>query len=185
MQCQASEPTDGDVVARVRSGDRDAYRILVKRYQDLLYRHALRMTGHADVAADLVQSSLVKAYTHIDRCRNPERFGAWLFRILANRCKDHLKSRRRRDASLDADPIPQARSNDDPALDAERLELRDLLQAALRKLPEIQREAFLLKHVEGRSYEEISEMLDVSIPALKMRVLRAREALRAELEEVL
>ena len=90
MEQQPTEPTDGNVVARVRAGDRDAYRILVRRYQDVLYRHALRMTGAADVAADLVQSALVKAYTHIDRCRDPERFGAWLFRILANRCKDHL-----------------------------------------------------------------------------------------------
>lgn len=185
MEQQPTEPTDGNVVARVRAGDRDAYRILVRRYQDVLYRHALRMTGAADVAADLVQSALVKAYTHIDRCRDPERFGAWLFRILANRCKDHLKSRRRRDVSLDSDSIPPARSNEDPALDTERHELRRLIEAALRKLPEIQREAFLLKHVEGRSYDEISEMLDVSVPALKMRVLRAREALRAELEEVL
>lgn len=185
MQPHAAEPGDGEVVARVRAGDRDAYRLLVRRYQDVLYRHALRMTSHADTAADLVQGAFVKAYTHIHRCRDPERFGAWLFRILANRCKDHLKSRRRKDVSLDSDPIPPARSDHDPALDTERLELRRLLQAALQKLPDIQREAFLLKHVEGRSYEEISEMLDVSVPALKMRVLRAREALKAELEEVL
>ncbi|HEX6937882.1 MAG TPA: sigma-70 family RNA polymerase sigma factor [Longimicrobiales bacterium] len=185
MQGPSIEPSDGAVVTRVMAGDRDAYRILVQRYQDGLYRHALRMTSHADVAADLVQGALVKAYTHLHRCRDPERFGAWLFRILANRCKDHLKSRRRRDVSLDAESAPPARSPEDPELDAERLELRHHLQAALERLPDIQREAFLLKHVEGLSYEEISEMLDVSVPALKMRVLRAREALRAVLEEVL
>lgn len=185
MQDHSTEPSDGAIVARVRAGDRDAYRILVRRYQDGLYRHALRMTSHADTAADLVQGALVKAYTHIHRCRDPERFGAWLFRILANRCKDHLKSRRRKDVSLEADHVPPARSTEDPELDTERLELRTLLQAAIERLPDIQREAFLLKHVEGRSYEEISEMLDVSVPALKMRVLRAREALKAELEEVL
>ncbi len=185
MQDHATGPTDGDVVARVKAGDRDAYRILVRRYQDVLYRHALRMTSQADTASDLVQAALVKAYTHIHRCREPERFGAWVFRILANRCKDHLKSSRRKDVSLDTDPIPPARSDEDPSLDTERLELRRLLQTALGKLPDIQREAFLLKHVEGRSYEEISELLNVSVPALKMRVLRAREALKAELEEVL
>lgn len=185
MQHSPTEPSDAAVVARVRAGDREAYRILVRRYQDGLYRHALRMIGHADAAADLVQGALVKAYSHIHRCRDPERFGAWLFRILANRCKDHLKSRRRRDVSLDSVDMPTARSAENPALDAERLELRELLGRALEKLPHIQREAFLLKHVEGLSYEEISERLDVSIPALKMRVLRAREALRAQLEEVL
>lgn len=185
MQHSPTEPSDAAVIARVRAGDREAYRILVRRYQDGLYRHALRMIGHADTAADLVQGALVKAYSHIHRCRDPERFGAWLFRILANRCKDHLKSRRRRDVSLDSMEMSTARSAENPALDAERLELRELLGRALEKLPYIQREAFLLKHVEGLSYEEISERLDVSIPALKMRVLRAREALRAQLEEVL
>lgn len=185
MQDPSTEPSDAAVVAMVKAGDREAYRILVRRYQDGLYRHALRMIGHADTAADLVQGSLVKAYAHIHRCRDPERFGAWVFRILANRCKDHLKSRRRKDVSLDAGDVPPARSNQNPARDVERLELRELLARALEKLPGIQREAFLLKHVEGLSYEEISQRLDVSIPALKMRVLRAREALRAELEEVL
>lgn len=185
MQDPLTEPSDGAVVALVKAGDREAYRILVRRYQDVLYRHALRMIGHADTAADLVQGALVKAYAHIHRCRDPERFGAWVFRILANRCKDHLKSRRRKDVSLDTGDVPPARSNENPVRDVERLELRELLRRAIEKLPVIQREAFVLKHVEGLSYEEISQRLDVSIPALKMRVLRAREALMAELEEVL
>lgn len=180
------EPNDGQVVARVIAGDREAYRVLVQRYQDMLYRHAARMTGHSDVAADLVQTALVKAYTQIDRCRKPDRFGAWLFRILANCCKDHLKDRRRRDVSLDAYPEPvAARERSNPAVELERSELGVVIERALAMLPDIQREAFLLKHVEGLSYEEISEMLDVSISALKMRVLRAREALKSVLEEVL
>lgn len=139
MQESPTEPSDGAVVARVKAGDREAYRILVRRYQDGLYRHALRMIGHADTAADLVQGALVKAYSHIHRCRDPERFGAWLFRILANRCKDHLKSRRRKDVSLDSVDVPPARSAENPALDAERQELRKLLRRALDRLPPIQR----------------------------------------------
>lgn len=180
-----TEATDADAVARVRRGDRDAFRLLVHRYQDMLYRHALRMTRHADTAADLVQGAFVKAYAHLDRCREPARFGAWLFRILSNRCKDHLKSRRRRDLRLDGATQYLPVSNDDPSADLVQAELRRQLQRALDRLPEIQREAFILKHVEGLSYEEMSAMLDVSISALKMRVLRAREALRTELQEVL
>lgn len=179
------EPSDAEVVARVRAGDREVYRILVRRYQDPLFRHALNMTGNSDVAADLVQASLIKAYTQISRCREPDRFGAWLFRILVNGCKDHLKSRRRRDMSLDTDAVPQPLARSDPDHDLERSEARRLLEGAIARLPEIQREAFLLKHVDGRSYEEIAELLNVSISALKMRVLRAREALKAALEEVL
>src|SRR5262245_61619425 len=98
--------SDADVVRRVREGDREAFRILVLRYQDLLYRTAVRHVQYADVAADLVQSAYVKAFSNIWRCRDPERFGAWLYRILVNGAKDYLKSRRRMDVSLDDPNTP-------------------------------------------------------------------------------
>ncbi len=179
------DASDAEVVARVRSGDREAYRLLVRRHQDLLFRHALRLTGDADLAADLTQGALVKAYAHLGRCRDPERFGAWVFRILANACKDHLKSRRRRDVSLDDQRGVDVEADADPALDLERARLGQALNDALRRLAAPLREAFVLKHVEGRSYEEMGQMLRLSVPALKMRVHRAREALKVMLEEVL
>ena len=174
---------DHAVVARILAGDREAFRLLVRRYQDMLFRHALRMTREHDVAADLVQASFVKAYTNIAHCRDPERFGAWLYRILANACKDHLKSKRRRDVSLE-DQTNLADARVTPAGDLERSELRTVLDAAIAKLPDSLREAFVLKHVEGRSYEEIAEIMDTSVPALKMRVHRAREALKDALEQL-
>ncbi len=177
--------SDGEVVARVLGGDRDAYRTLVRRYQDTLFGHALRLTADRDTAADLTQAALVKAYTELRRCREPERFGAWLFRILSNACKDHLKSRRRRDVTLDDARAGNAPGRSDPGLEVERAELGAALQSALARLPDALREAFLLKHVEGMPYEEMTVLLGVSIPALKMRVHRAREALKAMLEEVL
>ncbi|MFW6079582.1 MAG: RNA polymerase sigma factor [Gemmatimonadota bacterium] len=182
---------DGVLVASALDGDRDAFRLLVRRHQDALYRYAVRMTGHGDVAADLVQATFVKAYTRLDRCRNPDRFGAWIFQIVANACRDHFRrQRRRRKVSIDDHdgggpaPAPALTSASDPALDLERAELRDRIERAIGRLPDEQREAFLLKHVELRSYPEMSEILDVSVSALKMRVHRAREALKAELEEV-
>jgi RNA polymerase sigma-70 factor (ECF subfamily) len=179
-QAEDREASDARVVARVLDGDREAFAILVRRHQDMLYAHAVRMTGRGDVAADLVQSALVKAYTHLDRCRNPEHFGAWAFRIVANRCKDYLKNIRRRDVDLeDAPPIA---GPDDPDRDLERRELRDSLRRALDRLPADQREAFVMKHAEGRSYEEMAELLGVSVGALKMRVHRARESLIELLE---
>ena len=174
---------DREIVARVRAGDREAYRALVRRYQDMLFRHALRMTNEHDVAADLVQASFVKAYTNLANCRDPERFGAWLYRILANACKDHLKSKRRRDVSLE-DQTNLADATVSPAAALERSEIRTVLNNAIAKLPDSLREAFILKHVEGRSYEEIAELLDTSVPALKMRVHRAREALKDALEQL-
>jgi RNA polymerase sigma-70 factor, ECF subfamily len=175
---------DREVVARVCAGDRDSFRTLVRRYQDMLFRHALRMTAEYDVAADLVQASFVKAYANITRCRDPERFGAWLYRILANACKDHLKSKRRKDVSIE-DQTNLTDLGVSPAADMERAQLRAILQRSIAALPRSLREAFVLKHVEGRSYEEMAELLETSVPALKMRVHRAREALKDQLEQQL
>lgn len=176
---------DATVVQRVLAGDRHMFGLLVARHQDLLYRHALRMTREADAAADLVQAAFVKAYAQLGRCRDPARFGAWAFRILANQAKDWLKNRRRRDVSLDTTPVGERiESEQDPADDLERSELRGVLDAALAQLPPGLREAFVLKHVEGFAYEEIAVMMNVSVPALKMRVHRARQMLQDALQEV-
>ena len=182
-----SEPlidSDADVVRRIREGDREAFRIVVRRYQDLLYRTALRHVQQTDVAADLVQSAYVKAYSNIWRCRDPERFGAWLYRILVNAAKDYLKSRRRSDLSLDDPMAPrlQIPAPTTPERELERTDVRERIERALAELPETMREAFLLKHVEGRAYEDIAELLGVSVPALKMRVHRARTILKAIME---
>jgi len=88
--------TDAQVVRDVLAGDRDAYRLLVRRYADVLHGHARRMVGSQDVAADMVQQAFVRGYKKLDSCRNPEQVGAWLFRILANLCRDHVRSPRRR-----------------------------------------------------------------------------------------
>ena len=177
-----AERTDAQVVRDVLSGDRDAYRLLVRRYGDTLHGHALRMTGSPDEAADLVQRALVKGFKKLRTCREPERVGAWLFRILANLCKDHVRSPRRRDVSVGR-LAGTLRSASDPVSDAEDAEIRTRVWSALEALTPEQREAFVLKHVEGRSYEEIAAVMDLSVASLKMRVHRAREALRGLLEE--
>jgi RNA polymerase sigma-70 factor (ECF subfamily) len=177
-----AERTDAQVVRDVLAGDRDAYRLLVRRYGDVLHGHAIRMVGNPDVAADLAQRAFVTGFQKLGSCRDPDRVGAWLFRILANFCKDHLRSPRRRDVPLQLLPdIAVERGN--PGEDAARAEIRDRLRAALDRLTPEQREAFVLKHVEGLSYEEIAALMNTSVASLKMRVHRAREALRSLLED--
>jgi RNA polymerase sigma-70 factor, ECF subfamily len=174
----AEESDDASVVARILQGDRDAYAVLVRRYQDGLYRFALGMVGNGDAAADLVQDSLVKGFTSLDRCRDPARFGAWLQRILRNRCLDYLKDRRRRNIPLEGRiDVADGRSGAQDTIEREEV-LAEVL-GALATLPPAQREAFLLKHLEDRPYEEMAETLGASVSALKMRVKRAREALQA------
>lgn len=178
----SAERTDAQVVRDVLSGERDAYRLLVRRYGGVLYNHATRMVGSQDEAADLAQTALVNGFKKLGSCREPDRVGAWLFRILSNLAKDHLRSPRRGDIPLDR--LPEMSGNTgDPLDSAHRQEIRHRLQVALGELTPEQREAFVLKHVEGRSYEEMAAVLDVSRESLKMRVHRAREALKGLLED--
>ena len=138
----------------------------------------------------------MSGFQKLNRCRDPERVGGWLFRIAANLCKDFLKSPRRADVSLEAASatvIDRSR----PDADLEREELKDRVDAlgrlsrlsvwfrprqALERLSPEQREAFILKHLEGRSYGEMATLLGASKSALKMRVLRAREELQTLLK---
>jgi RNA polymerase sigma-70 factor, ECF subfamily len=175
-------PSDTELIQRVLAGDRDSYAWLVRRYQEMLYRHALGMVSDGDAAADLVQDSFIKAFSSLESCHDPERFGAWVFRILRNRCHDYLRDRRRQMLPLDREAM-LATSRECPDIDLERLTLGQTIEEALSRLPEAQREAFLLKHVEGCSYEEMAQRLDTSVSALKMRVMRAREALQALLKD--
>jgi RNA polymerase sigma-70 factor (ECF subfamily) len=174
-------PDDAVVIARVLGGDKQQFEYLVSRYQRLLYRHAVAMVLDHDVAADMVQDSFVRAYVNLRECRDPSRFRAWLFRTLRNRCLDHLKEASRRHVRLDdlaETPVDRA---DAPSTLAERSELRVGIARALEQLPPTLREAFVMHYVEDMPYETMAELLDVSVSALKMRALRAREALRLTL----
>jgi len=177
-----SGPDDADVVARVLEGHREEYRILIQRYQERFHRFAFGMVDDPDAATDLVQDSFVKAYTNLDACRDPSQFESWAYQILRNRCRDYLKNIRRSHQSLEDSPAlvsPMGK----PAEDLERSELRRKLREALASLPGAHREAFLLKHLDGFTYQEISEQLGASLSAVKMRVHRSREMLQEHLEE--
>lgn len=170
---------DQEIIGQVLAGNRDAFAVLIKRYSDPLYRHALGMTGSPDVAEDILQMSFIKAYHHLAEVRG--RFDAWVFRIVANGCKDWLKNIRRTHLSYEEDDQPSGLETPEEELD--RGEMRRDLDGALTSLPSSLREAFVMKHVEGRSYEEMAVLLDATVGALKMRVHRAREALQKLLED--
>lgn len=170
---------DQELIQRILNGSRDSFEVLIVRYSDPLYRHALGMTGSPDVAEDILQSSFIKAYQHLGEVRG--RFDAWVFRIVANACKDWLKNIRRTHVSYEEDDQPSSYATPEEELD--RNELRTDLERALAALAPSLREAFMMKHVEGRSYEEMADLLGTTVGALKMRVHRAREALQNLLEE--
>ena len=177
-----SAPSDVEVVARVLGGDGEAFGILIRRYEPGLLRFATRMLGNSDAAADAVAESLVRAYRHLAQCRDPVRLKSWLYRITGNRCRSHLARRHTNDISLSDVPAPALADSTDTWAVLERGEQVALVERALAALPEEKREAFVLKHVEGMSYEEMAAVTGARIPTLKMRVHRAREALLAALE---
>jgi RNA polymerase sigma-70 factor, ECF subfamily len=167
---------DAEVIARVLGGDTQQFALLVARYQSGLYRHAVSMVLDHDVASDMVQETLVRAYTRLSTCRDHDRFRAWIFQMLRNRCLDHLKDVRRRNVSLDrAVDVPDPA--EEPVVQMERARLRGEIARALEQLPDAQREAFLMHYVEELPYETMADLLGASVSALKMRVLRARETL--------
>jgi RNA polymerase sigma-70 factor (ECF subfamily) len=183
LGAEARLQTDAELVRDSLAGSEAAFGEIVRRYQDLLYRHAERMSGGADEAEDIVQTSLIKAYRNLESCHNPNRVGAWLFRITANTCKDHLKGRRRNRLSLEDVPALETEVGD-PVDALDRKGIRARIDLALHRLPLEHREAFVMKHIEGLSYQEMGAVLGVSVPALKMRVHRARDGLQELLEDL-
>jgi RNA polymerase sigma-70 factor, ECF subfamily len=164
-------------VRRVLDGDAEAFRILVERYRLAFERYAVAFVGDADAAADAMQEAFIRAYDALATCHDPDRFGAWFFRILQNQCRT-ARGRTRNMEDLDRVEIASTERADAAT---ERGELATLLERALATLTAEQREAFLMKHVEGRSYEEMAGLLGVGAEALKMRVHRARDALKEQL----
>ena len=174
--------SDVHVVARILDGDGEAFGIIIRRYEPGLLRFATRMLGSPDAAADAVAESLVRAYRHLAQCRDPEHLKSWLYRITGNRCRSHIGRRHTSDVSLD--DAPAVADPADTWAVLERSEQVALVERALAALPPEKREAFVLKHVEGMSYEEMAAVTGARIPTLKMRVHRAREALLVALKEL-
>lgn len=177
----AVDVPDELLVDRAQRGDVDAFGVLVARYRDRYARFALHMLGTPLDAEDALQETFVRAYRSIGRCTDPERFERWLFSILINRCRTAGARRQRRERTLVHDDLALAAAAEDHP--AERAAWREEIRHALARIPAEQREAFLLKHVEELSYDEMAAVTGASVSALKMRVKRSCERLRELLQE--
>lgn len=174
---------------RVRAGEREAYRVLVDRYAGLVFGLARRYCdGEAEVE-DLAQDIFLRAYDGLAEFREDASFSSWLYAIAANRCRDHLRTRRR-DPSLDeleertdGAPSPALEDGSTPEEELEREERADRLRRALAELRPEYAVPFLLKYEQDLSYREMARLLDATAGALKVRVHRARAELRRLLED--
>ena len=177
---------DETLVHQSLQGDRDAFGALVRRYADQVLNVAYRMVGSRTEAEDLSQETFVAAYKALSHFRAEAKFSTWLYRIAVNKCKDWLKSKGHvvQQTDLEGDPVDLADRLPDhrtPEHALEQKELAGALEAAIGTLPVWYREAFILKHIEGLNYEEMSEVVGIAPDTLKMRVYKARVHLRARL----
>jgi RNA polymerase sigma-70 factor, ECF subfamily len=170
--------TDGDLVSRALSGQLDAFEELVRRHRLATYRVALRMLGDESDAEDATQDAFVQAWRNLGGFRADAAFSTWMYRVVTNRCLNMLRARRRTEQLPDDREAPASRPD---RIAEARWQVEDLKLAILRLTPE-QRAPLVLRELQGCSYEEIAEALDLSISAVKSRLHRARLELLGAME---
>jgi RNA polymerase sigma-70 factor, ECF subfamily len=185
--------SDQDVVLRARSGHEAAYRELIRRYERPVFALLFRMVRDRELAEDLAQETFVKALNAIESYRPEFKFSSWIFKIANNAAIDHLRRRELDTLSLDGSPhaeTPEAMQatalqigarQESPLDTVEAKELGTAIEAAIGLLRPEYRSCILLRHVEGRAYEEIAEMLDLPLGTVKTYIHRARNELRLSL----
>ncbi len=183
-------------IERLKAGDAAAFDTLVMRYSGDLYSLLMRLMENAEEAADLTQETFMSALKAIDKFRGDSDIKTWLFRIAINKSRNRHRwwKRRKRDETISMDasygssdtPLSETFESgiNNPEQETLRRERQKILIDALNELPEIFREAVVLCDIEGFSYEEIAETLDINPGTVKSRISRGREELRKNLKDI-
>jgi RNA polymerase sigma-70 factor, ECF subfamily len=187
---------DADVVRLAQQGRELAFRELVRRYERPVFSLVFRMVRDRETAEDLAQDAFIKVLNHIDKYSPEFKFSSWLFKIANNVAIDHLRRRRLDTISMDGSPHATTASeveassleipaDQESALDEmEARELGSAIEQAIARLRPEYRACIMLRHVEGRAYEEIAATLDLPLGTVKTYIHRARHELRKALEMV-
>jgi len=191
----ADQDADRELLTQAQTGDLSAFEALVERHRDKVYGVALRMTRSEADAAEIAQETFLSAFQHLTEFRGEAAFGSWVHRIAANHALMRLRHRNVVEAAEEELTEPEfnergnwieypssdwSRRADEKALDTE---LGTAIRLATDRLPDRYREVFVLKDIEGLSYEQISEITGDSIAAIKSRLHRARLDLRNAIDE--
>ncbi len=178
------------LVSRASRGDAQAFAELVRKYEKLVYNLSYQASGNADDAFDISQEVFIKLYRSLDKFRGDCRFFTWLYRITMNTVKDYIRSQKRKktvslseydeeeDSPSATRDIPDETTEADPEEMTEIKEKRRLVRQAIAQLSEDHRTILTLRDMEGYSYEEIAEMLELEIGTVKSRLNRARQAVK-------
>ncbi len=187
---------DADVVALAQRGRDDAFRELIRRYERPVFSLIYRMVRDRELAEDLAQDAFIKVLNHIDRYRPEFKLSSWLFKIANNVAIDHLRRRQLDTISMSGSPhaltadaieatsFEVAGQQETPLQEMEARELGSAIEQAISRLRPEYRSCIMLRHVEGRSYEEIAATLDLPLGTVKTYIHRARNELRKALEHL-
>jgi RNA polymerase sigma-70 factor, ECF subfamily len=176
--------TDSEVVQRFLDGEERAFGELVDRYDSRLVNFVYRTVGDRERAQDLVQETFVRVYRHLHRFDQTKKFSTWIYTIASNLAKNELRNRSRNPLVLfqtikknwDADHRPLEWEDETMKPDDlfRKRHLREMVEKAVEELPEHHRLVFVLRELEGRTYEEIAEITDTNLGTVKSRLNRAR-----------
>ncbi len=175
-----SDETDAELVAGVRRGSREAAGVLAERYLRASRAIALSIVGETAGAEDVCQDAFVYAIERIEDCRQPERFGAWLFQIVRNRSRNQVRDRK---SSVPIEGVAIESGGEPPSARVEQREMRDRLLSALAEIPEERREVVLLHDLEGWTHREIAERMELPAGTVRSHLHLARKRLRELLDE--
>ena len=193
---QLANLPDADVVTLAQEGREAAFRELIRRYERPVFSLIFRMVRDRETSEDLAQDTFIKVLNHIDKYRPEFKLSSWLFKIANNVAIDHLRKRQLETVSIDGSPHASSASEveatsfdvvspGENALDEmQSRELGSSIERAIASLRPEYRSCILLRHVEGRSYEEIAATLDLPLGTVKTYIHRARHQLREALEHL-
>jgi RNA polymerase sigma-70 factor (ECF subfamily) len=185
---------DQQLVERVQRGDKQAFGLLVSKYQRKLVRLLSRMIRDPAEVEDVAQEAFIKAYRALPNFRGESAFYTWLYRIGVNTAKNYLVSQGRRaptSTEIEAEDAEQyesgdlLRDNDTPERLMQTRQIGETVNAAMQALPEELRTAIVLREIEGLSYEDIASMMNCPIGTVRSRIFRAREAIAERLRPML
>ena len=183
---------DQILIRKALAGNEQAFRVLLNRYKDAVYRIIVKIVHNRDEAQDLVQETFMKAFGSLSSYKCEYRFTTWLYKIAANNCIDFLRRRKLVSVSLDQPletkdgqvTIELADWTYNPEVDLATRQRSLSIDAAIDSLPPKYREVILFRHKRDKSYEEIAEILSIPVGTVKARIFRARELLKKKLKSL-
>ncbi len=185
--------TDQQLVARVKKGDTRAFDLLVLKYQHRIFALISRYVHDSDEVQDVAQEAFIKAYRALPKFRGESAFYTWLYRIAINTAKNYLVSRSRRPPGSDVEvedaeyyasgaALHEIETPENALFGAE---LKEVVERAIRELPEDLRTAVTLREFDGLSYEDIADIMNCPVGTVRSRIFRAREAIDSQVREQL